>query len=84
MSGSYWYETDNGKQPGRILNGVVTEGILKYDWEQGSGPTLSKGKGSFKLTGTDSPLRLTGRWGVNQSVTNGGTWSVEKQETEEK
>lgn len=74
VNGRYWYESPYGSQPGRIMNGVVTAGALTYEWEQGSGQEQSKGRGSFRLMGT----RLTGTWGVNQSTSNGGSWSLKK------
>lgn len=75
VSGRYHYDSPLGNQPGKIRNGVVTAGALTYEWQQGSGAEQSKGKGSFKLMGT----RLTGTWGVNQSSSNGGSWSLEKE-----
>ena len=75
VRGSYSYDTPNGPQPGRILNGVVRAGVLEFDWEQGAGDEASRGKGSFTI-GSAEPWVMSGRWGVGSSLTDGGTWSV--------
>ena len=75
VRGSYSYDTPNGTQPGRILNGVVRAGVLEFDWEQGAGDEASRGKGSFTI-GSAEPWVMSGRWGVGSSLTDGGTWSV--------
>lgn len=66
-------------QDGEIF-GELRDGVLLFDWIQPGdfavGRREVRGKAYFVM-GADGK-KFTGRWGYNESYTNGGSWNGEK------
>jgi len=66
---------------GGTLEGKVSGNLLMFDWidpgDQDRARRTFKGKGYLQLVKEGDRLFLRGRWGYNDSATDGGPWEAE-------
>jgi len=63
------YQNDAGPA---VLKGRLRDGAVYFRWRQGD----KEGKGMFSIRGRRHPM-LVGTWGVYDSRSNGGRWTLE-------
>jgi len=75
VTGLFTYE-----RGGRI-EGTADGNVLTFEWtDAGSKETATRqmsGRGYFQLVQSEEKLELTGKWGYDESRTDGGPWEAE-------
>lgn len=70
---------------GGSLGGTLEGNVLRFNWNEpgdlSQGVLARKGRGYFKLSSDGK--RLTGEWGYDNNIRDGGTWTAKRSQSYE-